>query len=77
MVEGKPPFLNIMLHKAFIEVNEEGTEAAAATVACGMRGAARRPPPQIADHPFLFLIREEVTGTLLFVGHVLNPTKEE
>ncbi|KAL3617795.1 hypothetical protein CASFOL_038116 [Castilleja foliolosa] len=61
-------------HKTFIEVNEEGTEAAAATagvVVCAMAA----PPKQdfVADHPFLFVVREGMTGVVLFVGQVLNP----
>ncbi|XP_031484554.1 serpin-ZXA-like [Nymphaea colorata] len=65
-----------IFHKSFIEVNEEGTEAASATAAVVMLRSAMMPQPPIdfvADHPFLFLIREELTGVLLFVGHVLNP----
>jgi serpin B len=68
-----------VLHKAFVEVNEEGTEAAAAT-AVVMQLRAMRPPPQVefrADHPFLFFIQEEKTGALLFVGRVADPTKTE
>ncbi|CAM0875891.1 unnamed protein product [Alopecurus aequalis] len=60
-------------HKSFVQVNEEGTEAAAATaIQVGFRSL----PPKVdfvADHPFLFLIREDVTGVVLFVGHVVNP----
>jgi serpin B len=65
-----------------IEVNEEGTEAAAVT-ACGMYLACcYRPPPVIvdfvADHPFAFFVMEELSGAIMFAGHVLNPstTKE-
>ncbi|AES73240.1 putative Serpin family protein [Medicago truncatula] len=68
-----------IFHKSFIEVNEKGTEAAAVTsmgqkVTCGRRTG---PPPTpidfVADHPFLFLIREDLSGTVLFIGQVLNP----
>ncbi|CAK8568233.1 unnamed protein product [Lathyrus sativus] len=66
-------------HKSFIEVNEKGTEVAAVTctdvrVTCGRR--TNPPPPPIdfvADHPFMFLIREDGSGTVLFTGQVLNP----
>lgn len=67
------------IHKAFIDVNEEGTEAAAAT-AVVMRPTAimRDPAPPIvfrADHPFLFLIRDNRSGGILFLGRVTDPTK--
>ncbi|XP_038970279.1 serpin-ZXA-like [Phoenix dactylifera] len=63
-----------VFHKAFIEVTEEGTEAAAATAAVLMKcSAVRNPLDFVADHPFLFLIREDITGVVLFVGHVINP----
>ncbi|KAL3637177.1 hypothetical protein CASFOL_019476 [Castilleja foliolosa] len=60
-----------------IEVNEEGTEAAAATAAVVQYYAGMRkvdPPIDfVADHPFLFVVREDMTGVVLFVGQVLNP----
>ncbi len=60
------------VHKAFVEVNEEGTEAAAATgISVGETSA---PTPFTADHPFLFLIRDNVTGSILFLGRVTDPT---
>jgi serpin B len=65
-----------VIHKAFVEVNEEGTEAAAAT-AVGIRAMAMRPsaPPVVfrADHPFLFLIRENQSNSVLFMGRVADP----
>jgi serpin B len=64
--------LDEVIHKAFIEVTEEGTEAAAATAAA-IRTTSM-PPQFIADHPFLFLIRENSTGTILFIGRVMNPS---
>lgn len=61
-------------HKAVIEVNEEGAEAAAATaVEMATRGIAVEPDRFRADHPFVFLIREKQTGSLLFIGRVSNP----
>ncbi len=61
-------------HKAVVEVNEEGTEAAAAT-AVEMATKSMPAPPEVfrADHPFLFLIRHDATGTLLFLGRMANP----
>lgn len=64
-----------IFHKSFIEVNEEGTEAAAASAAV----IQLRSLPMfdkldfVADHPFLFLVREDMTGVVQFIGHVLNP----
>ncbi|TKY75106.1 Serpin-ZX protein [Spatholobus suberectus] len=64
-----------IFHKSFIEVNEEGTEAAAATAATILLRGVQFPTKIdfVADHPFLFLIREDLTGTVLFVGQVLDP----
>lgn len=65
-------YVSKMVHKAMIEVNEEGAEAAAAT---GMSIMAMCLPPQFrADHPFLFFIVTE-TGVPAFMGHVVNPLK--
>ncbi|MHC4985909.1 MAG: serpin family protein, partial [Planctomycetota bacterium] len=64
-----------VLHKAFVQVNEEGTEAAAVT---GVTiGTTSLPPQFVADHPFVFLIRHEPTGEVLFVGRVVNPLAED
>ncbi|WP_165226735.1 serpin family protein [Aquisphaera insulae] len=68
--------ISAVIHKAYVDLNEEGTEAAAATgVAMALRAAARPTPPVIfrADHPFLFVIRDNRTGALLFVGRIVNP----
>jgi serpin B len=63
-----------VVHKAFVEVNEEGTEAAAATAVIMARKAMMTPPPLFrADHPFLFLIRESGTGSILFMGRLAKP----
>jgi len=61
-------------HKAFVEVNEEGTEAAAATAVVMQTTAARKPTTFRADHPFFFLIRDNMTGTILFLGRVTDPS---
>ena len=72
-------FIGAVIHKAFVDVNEEGTEAAAATaVVMRIKMAAPTPAPTFrADHPFIFLIRENDTGSILFIGRVLDPTKNE
>ena len=71
-------YIGLVLHKAFVEVNEEGTEAAAATAVVMKARAMPVPPPVFrADHPFLFLIQEEETGAILFLGRVVDPTKSE
>jgi len=64
-----------VIHQAFIEVNEEGTEAAAATGVSMIRKTSMPPPPPIfkADHPFIFIIQHNETGNILFMGRVSNP----
>ena len=69
-------FISAILHKAFVDVNEEGTEAAAATVpVLSAMAVIAMPPTFRADHPFLFLIREQRTGSILFMGRVADPTQ--
>jgi serpin B len=71
-------YISAVLHKAYVDVNEEGTEAAAATGVMGGAMAARRPEPVPtfrADHPFLFLIRDTKAGNILFMGRLTNPSK--
>ncbi|XP_062986351.1 serpin B6-like [Elgaria multicarinata webbii] len=65
--------LSEVVHKSFVEVNEEGTEAAAATAAVMMLRCARIPRPIIADHPFLFFIRHRIMGGILFYGRFCSP----
>ena len=63
-----------VVHKAFVSVDERGTEAAAATaVAVPTSGPTKEPIPVTVDRPFIFLIRDRATGTLLFLGRVMNP----
>jgi serpin B len=71
-LEDQDLFVSDIFHKSCIEVNEEGTEAAASSGAC-MAKCIPQGIDFIADHPFLFLIREDSTKTILFVGQVLNP----
>lgn len=70
--------ISAVIHKAFVDVNEEGTEAAAAT-AVVMTDAAAMPPAKTVDfkvdHPFLFFIRDDASGTVLFSGRIEDPTK--
>jgi serpin B len=76
MTGTKDLFISAVVHKAFVEVNEEGTEAAAATAVVARMTAVAEPPPEFrADHPFLFLIRDTKTGAILFLGRILDPTK--
>ena len=67
-------FVTKVVHKAYIDVNEEGTEAAAATAVVIGRSYGQVRKLFRADHPFLFLIREKVTGSILFSGRVVNPS---
>jgi serpin B len=75
MVVGKRElYISAVIHKAFMEVNEEGTEAAAATgVVVGVTSIAPSPPVFKADHPFVFFIRDNASQSILFLGRVANP----
>jgi serine protease inhibitor len=71
-------YITKVLHKAFVEVNEKGTEAAAATavvMAMARSRPASRPfiPEFKADRPFVFLIRDKATGSVLFLGRMTKP----
>ncbi|XP_006663306.2 probable non-inhibitory serpin-Z9 [Oryza brachyantha] len=68
---GGPLFLSDVLHKAVLEVNEKGIEETSVSMGLG------KPLPAEhfnANHPFFFMIREEVSGTVIFMGHVLDPS---
>ena len=71
----KDLFISAVIHKAYVDVNEEGTEAAAATgVVVGLTAVGPRERRVFrADHPFLFLIRDNHSGSILFIGRVMNP----
>ncbi len=64
-------YLTSVVHKAFVAVDEKGTEAAAATGV--VAGATSMPAVVTVDRPFVYLIRDRETGTVLFMGRVLNP----
>jgi serpin B len=67
-------FVSDVIHKAFVSVDEAGTEAAAATAVPMELTAIPDPPVEVTlDHPFIFLIRDIETGAVLFVGRVLDP----
>ena len=69
-------YLDKAVHKAFVNVNEEGTEAAAIT-ALVVQAQSGPPEPRhefVADHPFMFVIQEKETGEILFIGRIMDPT---
>ena len=68
-------FLSDVIHEAVVKVNEEGTEAAAATGAVMQLMSAGPPPVTFnADHPFIFFIRHNQSGSILFLGRLSNPS---
>ncbi len=77
MTAAEKVHISDVIHKAFVAVDEKGTEAAAATavIIAGKAMPVKEPGPRIfrADHPFLFIIRHNATGTILFMGRVMNP----
>ena len=80
MTTDRQLYISAVIHKAFADVNEEGTEAAAATAVTMKRALAmpKQQPPVVfrADHPFLFLIRDVPSGSILFMGRVTNPVSK-
>ena len=76
ITEAMPLQISAVAHKAFIDVDEQGTEAAAATAVVMSRMAAMRPPPavtMVVDRPFLFAIIDTATGLPVFLGQVSHP----
>jgi serpin B len=74
MTGNRELFISDVVHKAFVSVDEAGTEAAAATAVIVAGSAAPQPPVEVTiDRPFIFLIRDIQTGAILFIGRVLNP----
>jgi serpin B len=76
-IDGNPTnlLINAVLHQAYVDVNEEGTEAAAATVNHMMTRSSRLPVSFVCDRPFLFLIHAVKSGTILFIGRVNDPSQ--
>ncbi len=67
-------FIRDVIHQAFVSVDEQGTEAAAATAVVVVGESARPEPIRVAiDQPFIFLVRDSGTGTILFLGRLLDP----
>jgi len=75
MTGTKDLYISKVIHKAYVDVNEEGTEAAAATAVVMLKSVAAKPLEFRADHPFVFLIRENKTGSILFIGRIVDPMK--
>jgi serpin B len=68
-------YISAAIHQAVVEVNEEGTEAAATTgIVMGLKAMPAQPTTFRADHPFIFLIRDNRSGSILFMGRVIDPT---
>ena len=78
MTPERPLFIGAVVHKAFVKVNERGTEAGAASGICVVMGSLGPALPTFrADHPFLFLIRDNRTESILFLGRVMDPKRTE
>ena len=68
-------FISAVIHQAFIDVNEKGTEAAEATAIIFKDSISMPPKLFNADHPFIFVIQDKETGNILFIGRISDPTK--
>ncbi|MCK4311286.1 MAG: serpin family protein, partial [Candidatus Cloacimonetes bacterium] len=69
----KKLFIHNIIHKAYVKVDEQGTEAAAATAVLMAESAEIEEPIFKADHPFIFLVRDNETGSILFIGRIVDP----
>jgi serpin B len=74
MYQGGGVWIDKVLHKTFVEVNEEGTEAAAVTSVSICSSASQGFSSFMVNRPFMFVIRESESGTILFVGKIIDPT---
>jgi serpin B len=75
MTGGRDLFIYAVVHEGFVEVDEQGTEAAASTaVVMSKRSVSMDPVSFRADHPFIFLIRDRTSGSILFIGRMADPT---
>lgn len=66
-----------IIHQAVIKVNEEGTEATAATVIVVVTGLPQADEKVVVNKPFIYILRDKKTNTILFIGHVINPIESE
>uniref|UniRef100_A0A8D0T1X7 Leukocyte elastase inhibitor n=1 Tax=Sus scrofa TaxID=9823 RepID=A0A8D0T1X7_PIG len=73
MSEARDLFISKVIHKSFVEVNEEGTEAAAATAGIAVFAMLMPEEDFIADHPFIFFIRHNPSSNILFLGRLSSP----
>jgi len=72
IAEDGPLYASDAIHKAFINVNERGTEAGATTLIT--HSASAHPPAFVVDHPFVFVIQDRDTGNILFIGRLADPS---
>jgi serpin B len=71
-------YISLVRHKAVVDVNEEGTEAAAVTAVEITRTSIERPTDRftfVADRPFFFAIRDDLTGSIVFMGTLYDPSE--
>ena len=67
-------FISAVAHQAYVKIDEEGTEAAAATAVVAVTDSVPAYHYVTADHPFLFMVRDRITDSVLFIGRVADPT---
>jgi len=75
MTGKKDLFIGFVIHQAYVKVDEKGTEAAAATAVSATTTSVMLRKVFRADHPFIFIIQQKDTGSILFLGRVVDPTK--